>query len=333
MQRLMPVISILILFIPQESWSGDLATDKIFREMERREQACEPVTEASLVCYNGLHGCMTVLGYYKRSCEYNDDFLDLENFIRNTTKENEEARDRLLGQLSSIELEFDQQNWKLEEALNTAKLWKMQANDLEEKAVKALTKSLTDMRLIQRISYETGTPNDFDTTLKRIQKYYKAQPLQERKEIQLVLKARGLYHSEIDGVWGKNTELAFLIYLAPKTDVSNARSVEELFIEMKKGFIIGNLWAREEYEQEVNYIYSDSKKIITIDPKSLTNTRLVEDPDQDFTFSKPSSSTTFRQTGNNIFGSDGSSYRKVGKNIFGSDGTSCRQVGNNLFCN
>ena len=91
MQRLIPLISILILFIPQQSWSGELATDKILRELASREQACEPVTESSLVCYNGLQGCMTILGYYKRSCEYTDDFLDLENFVRNNTNENENA--------------------------------------------------------------------------------------------------------------------------------------------------------------------------------------------------------------------------------------------------
>lgn len=329
MQRLMPVISILILFIPQESWSGDPYKDPILLSLTKRGQPCEPVTESSLVCNDGT-SCMTVLGYYKRSCEYADDFLDLENFVRNNTNENEETHDRLLWKLFNIENEFNEHDRKLEQALNTAKLWKKQANDLEKQA---RTKRLADMRLIQRVSLETGTPNDFVTTLKRIQEYYKAQPIQERKDIQLVLKARGLYHSEIDGVWGQNTQIAFLIYLAPKTDVSNASSVEELFIEMKKGFIIDNLWVREDYEQEVIDIYSDSRKIITIDPQPLTNTIMIEDPDQDFTFFKPPSSITFRQTGNNIFGSDGSSYRKVGKNIFGSDGTSCRQVGNNLFCN
>ena len=260
MQRLIPLISILILFIPQESWSGELATDKILRELASREQACEPVTESSLVCYNGLQGCMTILGYYKRSCEYTDDFLDLKNFVRNNTNENEETHD-MLEKLFGIESEFNEHDGKLEQALNTAKLWKKQANDLEKQA---RTKRLADLPLIQRVSLETGTANDIVTTLKLIQRYYEDQPLQERKDLQLVLKARGLYNSEIDGVWGRNTKIAFTIYIAPQTDVSSASSLDELFSEMKKGFIIDNLWTRENYEEELRQIWkTDSKARIS----------------------------------------------------------------------
>jgi len=257
MQRLMPIISILILFIPKESWSSDPYKDPILLSLTKRGQPCEPVTESSLVCDFGTVGCMTVLGYYNQSCEFTDHFLDLENFVRNNTNENEETHDRLLWKLFNIENEFNEHDRKLEQALNTAKLWKMQANDLEKKA---RTKRVADMPLIQRVSLETGTANDIVTTLKLIQRYYEDQPLQERKDLQLVLKARGLYNSEIDGVWGRNTKIAFTVYIAPQTDVSTASSLEELFSEMKKGFIIDNLWTQENYAEELRQIWSTESK-------------------------------------------------------------------------
>ena len=186
--------------------------------------------------------------------------------------------------------------------------------------------------LIQRISADTGVDGDIITTLQIIEAYFNSLPLVDRKEVQLVLKARGLYSSSIDGVWGQQTRIAFAVYLSPIMEASLASSLKELFDEIKTGFVIENLWLREDYEQEVKSIYSSSRKIITLEPRSPSRT--TGKNDADFKLPKiPNSDTTYRRSGNNIFGSDGSSYRRVGKTIFGSDGTSCRQVGNNLFCN
>lgn len=130
--------------------------------------------------------------------------------------------------------------------------------------------------LMQRISESTGVDGDIITTLQIIEVYFNSLPLIDRKEAQLVLKARGLYTSDIDGVWGQNTRIAFAIFLAPEAKASSASSLNELFEEIKKGFIVENLWTRENYEEELREIWNaDSKS--RINSNSTLNSRLNSD--------------------------------------------------------
>ena len=185
---------------------------------------------------------------------------------------------------------------------------------------------------MQRVSQNTGIENDIINTIMLIERKFNNLTLKERKELQLVLKYRGLYGSSVDGLWGKNTRIAFALYLAPM-NASSAPTVDDLFAEIKRGFLIERLWSNEEYEAEVRDIYSSSSKVISLEPRMSSSPTQSSDFEM-FNFTGTSTSgVNYRQTGNNIFGSDGSSFRKVGKNIFGSDGSSCRQVGSNLFCN
>ena len=198
---------------------------------------------------------------------------------------------------------------------------------------KEIRKASTKQTFLEYVSKESGKEQDILSAILMIERDFKNLSLEKRKVLQLVLKARGMYHSSIDGAWGKSTRIAFATYLAPLMDQGNAQSTAELFREVLSGFYVPSLWLQEDYEQEIKKIYQSSQKIITIEPVIDTNNSSFRSYEP-FTFSGVTSSGTwYRQTGSNIFGSDGSSYRKVGKNLFGSDGTNCRQVGNNLFCN
>ena len=129
---------------------------------------------------------------------------------------------------------------------------------------KKVAKQRDKQNLVARVSADTGIADDIVTTLQIVHGYFNSLKLQERKEIQLVMKARGLYSSNIDGAWGPNTQIAFALYLAPAAQTSTANNLDDLFKEIKKGFVIENLWTRENYESELQQIWrTDRQNVIT----------------------------------------------------------------------
>ena len=64
-----------------------------------------------------------------------------------------------------------------------------------------------------------------------------------------------MYRSELDGTWGQFTSAAFAFYLAPKMRATSARTPAEFFSEIKKGFLIDELWRRENLEKDLQEIW------------------------------------------------------------------------------
>ncbi len=64
-----------------------------------------------------------------------------------------------------------------------------------------------------------------------------------------------MYQAKLDGAWGKYSRIAFAMYLGPKLQLSSAKNPEELFKEIKKGFLIDELWKREDFEKDLQEIW------------------------------------------------------------------------------
>ena len=119
-----------------------------------------------------------------------------------------------------------------------------------------------NLNMVQIVSRNTGKEGDLNTTLQIVENEFKKLSNSQRLELQLVLKYRGMYFSELDGIWGKDTKLGFLIYLSNDTVKSRAKNPSELFKEVKSGFIIDNLWGREDFEKDLE---KDLEEILQID--------------------------------------------------------------------
>lgn len=121
----------------------------------------------------------------------------------------------------------------------------------EQKLLYDLVDSKSPMSMLQIISNNTGVENDINTALAVIQTAFNKLPRAERLEIQLVMHARGWYPYDIDGVWGPHSRVGFATYLIDDDINSRAQNPEELFKEIKSGFLIENLWRRFEEEREL----------------------------------------------------------------------------------
>lgn len=132
-----------------------------------------------------------------------------------------------------------------------------------EKEVSSLKNKVSkDLNMVQIVSRSTGKEGDLNTTLQIVENEFKKLSNSQRLELQLVLKYRGMYFSELDGIWGKDTKLGFLIYLSNDTVKSRAKNPSELFKEVKSGFVIDNLWGREDFEKDLE---KDLEEIMQID--------------------------------------------------------------------
>lgn len=131
--------------------------------------------------------------------------------------------------------------------------WQAKQDKLKDRAEIASKDS--SKNLMQIVSSNTGVENDIIATLQVIKGDFNKLSKSERLELQLVLKARGMYQAELDGAWGKYSRIAFAMYLGPKLQLSSAKNTEELFNEIKKGFLIDELWEREDFEKDLQEIW------------------------------------------------------------------------------
>ena len=135
-------------------------------------------------------------------------------------------------------------------------------NSLGEKLLRSrqeiseLKKQLkSDLTMMEIVAQKVGQEEAFSTTHAIVYSEFIKLSKKERIELQLVLKARGMYRSELDGTWGQFTSAAFAFYLAPKMKATSARTPAEFFSEIKKGFLIDELWRRENLEKDLQEIW------------------------------------------------------------------------------
>jgi hypothetical protein len=216
-------------------------------------QECEPIGQITRC--SPLFGCeVDQYAPYKKQCEFDDGFRKIMRFIEahKDAYPNEDISE-LQMTMFEMSIAIDDYDRLVQSFLASEKVYDSYYRDyLELQAGKP--------NLIERISEETGVENDIISTLQIIEQYFKTLPDTKRREIQLVLKARGLYQSDIDGIWGRGTRIAFAVYLAPLMQASSADNLEDLISELKRGFVIENLWARENYEEELRHIWSTESK-------------------------------------------------------------------------
>lgn len=216
-------------------------------------QECVPFKQ--LTRCSPLFGCEVIDNHsYKRQCEFDDGFWKIIRFI----EANSEAySNEDIDEMTMTMFEMSLAVWDLEQLVESVGFSEKVYDDyyrdyLELQAGKP--------NLIERISKKTGIEGDIITTLSIVEQHFNSLSKSERQEIQLVLKARGLYQSDIDGIWGRGTRIAFALYLAPAMEASSADNVYDLMSEVKRGFVIENLWTRENYEKELRQIWSTNSR-------------------------------------------------------------------------
>jgi len=187
------------------------------------------------------------------------------------------------------------------------------------KEISELKKQLkSDLTMMEIVAQNVGQEEAFSTTHAIVYSEFIKLSKKERIELQLVLKARGMYRSELDGTWGQFTSAAFAFYLAPKMQATSARTPAEFFSEIKKGFLIDELWRRENFEKELQEIWQtdarNKQEICRICSSGIS--------------SGSRSSSRSRST------SDDDSYEPFFKQMYiNNELKNCLKVGNTWDCN
>lgn len=196
-----------------------------------------------------LNGCVDQANFYVSQCsidaKYDQNFDELNAVA--LRKIISDLKDDLLSNSSRVR-ELASINFDLFQFLNqrTRELSILNA-DKERNYENTAT-------ILEIASQATGVTNDLIAATEMIKPFFVSLPKRKRQEIQLLLKARGLYASDIDGIWGGQTALGLSMYLVPEFSATKARNPQELFSELSKGFMVENLWELENYNEQLKEI-------------------------------------------------------------------------------